>query len=355
MTRTALLASCLLLLVSCGSSSDPDESPAPIPGVTGRYGEETGTSPVGSIPDVVLTDSARNRDLRLTIEYPTRGGAHPVIIFSHGFGGSNRGYVGLSSYWASFGYVVIKPTHADSGRLRDLQAASDIWESQTANDWRERVRDVTFLIDSFDRIETEFPELKGKIDRNRVGVGGHSYGAHTAMLAGGARTFPGNTSYADPRVKAIVAMSPQGPSDTRGFTTESWRELRVPALFMTGSADTGVTESENADWRRQAYELSPAGDKWFVNIDGATHASFSGRMNEPSPEIRRQIDPYGNERRVMTRDRAQGAFLRQRTVFHSIRSLALAFWDTYLRSDQAAGKEFLERADQRDDVVVVHK
>ena len=49
---------------------------------------------------------------------PDAPGPHPLIVFSHGFGGSSRGYVGLSSYWASHGYVVIAPSHADSVQLR---------------------------------------------------------------------------------------------------------------------------------------------------------------------------------------------------------------------------------------------
>src|ERR1700754_4473080 len=64
-----------------------------------RYsGREVGPTPVGVIPDVRLHADDRSKDLELTIDYPTRGTAHPLIVLSPGFGGSHRGYVGLSSY-----------------------------------------------------------------------------------------------------------------------------------------------------------------------------------------------------------------------------------------------------------------
>jgi predicted dienelactone hydrolase len=313
-----------------------------------RYSAEAGESPVGAIPDVVIRDESRGRDVALTIEYPTKAGSYPLIVFSHGFGGSNRGYVGLSSYWASQGYVVIKPTHADSGRLRDAGDVDDIWESQTAADWRNRVRDVTFVIDSLDVLEQRYPELKGKIDRSHIGVGGHSYGAFTAMLAGGARTFPGSVSYADPRVKAIVAMSPQGTAANRGLTQESFASIGVPALFMTGSRDRGTNERETPEWRREAYTYAPAGDKWFVSVEGAGHFSFSGRRGEVI-ERRQETTMPGDDnpmypapsQRTQTRMPPQ-AGVRERAIFRTIQATSLAFWDLYLRGD-AGGRTELER------------
>ena len=72
-------------------------------------------SPVGVIPTALLHDAQRNKDLDISLEYPTRGGPFPVIIFSHGYGASNRGYESLVAYWTGHGYVVIRPAHADAG------------------------------------------------------------------------------------------------------------------------------------------------------------------------------------------------------------------------------------------------
>lgn len=360
--RKLVLPLFLLVLVACATDDMAGEKrDGPRDKPRSRYSGEEGESAVGAIPDVVLRDDARNKDVQITVEYPTRGGPSPLIVFSHGFGGSNRGYVGLSSYWASQGYVVIRPRHADSGKLRDLESLDDIWESQSPKDWQNRVQDVAFILDSLDRIEERFPELKGKIDRAKIGVGGHSYGAHTAMLIGGAKTYPGPVRYADPRVRAIVAMSPQGTAEDRGLTRQSWDEVRIPALYMTGSRDRGVSEAETPEWRRQAFELSPAGDKWFISVEGARHASFSGRL-EQRFERREEMDlpastltpPEGLDRSGGRQGRFDSLATRQREIFRKIKVSSLEFWDAYLK-DSAEGREALGKTQGQPGLMVEKK
>ncbi|HEX2835048.1 MAG TPA: alpha/beta fold hydrolase [Thermoanaerobaculia bacterium] len=317
----------------------------------GRYGGALGDSPVGVIPDVTLHDDARNKDYQISIEYPTRGTNAPLIIFSPGFGGSNDSYVGLSSYWTSNGYVVIRTSHADSNRVPQAANAAEVWATQTQSEWRNRVRDVTFIIDSLDTLEQRFPELQGKIDHAKIGVGGHSYGAFTALLLGGVKTFPGGTSYADPRVKAVVAMSPQGPGELRGLTNESFTSLTMPALFMTGTKDSGVTDAETPEWRREAFTLSPAGDKWLVVLEGARHASFTGRMEDLIASVRMENERINSDP-TPTRDTIRALppetgrnrtmlSANERNIFARVKGFSLAFWDLYLKGD-AKGREGLE-------------
>src|SRR6202030_2992078 len=110
-----------LAAAGCASPQQQKTPPATQPpSFSPSYGFEMGTSPVGVIPSAILHDGARNKDLEVSIEYPTRGaGPFPIIIFSPGYGGSDHGYEGLISYWTSYGYVCIRPTHADAGALRD--------------------------------------------------------------------------------------------------------------------------------------------------------------------------------------------------------------------------------------------
>ncbi len=353
MNRRITIAALALLAFACATPQGSDRNEDGLRDTPlGRYGGALGDSPVGVIPDVTLHDVARNKDYQLSIEYPTRGTNHPLIIFSPGFGGSHRGYVGLSSLWASNGYVVVRTSHADSGRLPQVENAADVWASQTATEWRNRVRDVTFVIDSLDALEQRYPELQGKIDRTKIGVGGHSYGAFTAMLVGGVRTFPGATRYADPRVKAIVAMSPQGPGEVRGLTRESWDELRLPTLFMTGTRDRGATDAETPEWRREAFTLSPAGDKWLVVLEGARPASFTGRVEDvirsvamEESQISDNPTPGRDVTRTMPRDPGRERVTisaNERAIFNRVKGLSLAFWDTYLKGD-AKGREGLEQ------------
>ncbi|HEX2061257.1 MAG TPA: hypothetical protein VHK90_10990 [Thermoanaerobaculia bacterium] len=365
MRRFVAALSFALVLAGCAHTElDPDQEPR------SRYSGQAGESPVGIIPEGVLRDATRGKDVLMTVEYPTRTTGNPLIIFSHAYASSHRDYVGLSAHWASQGYVVIKPSHADAART--LRGVDDQWQSQTPADWRERVRDITFILDSLDQLERTYPELQGKIDRTKIGVGGHSYGAFTASLVAGVRTFPGGTSYADPRVKALLVMAPQGPDESRGLTRESWTELRVPTLFMTGGEDQGASESQTPEWRRQAFELSPAGDKWLVVIAGARHGSFTGRMSAMMPTVPREEvdhrpvigDPRDDPRRnpinepERTDPRRPGresmGALRERGLFNNIKVISLAFWDAYLRGD-AEGRTVLENAGSRGGIELVKK
>lgn len=355
-----------IAVISCApaTSIEPEQT------TQARYTGSVGESPVGVIPEGTLRDAARNRDLVFAVDYPTRGTALPLVIFSHGFGATQREYIALSAFWASQGYVVIRPFHADANRAQaSPDALKAAWEAQGPNEWRARVQDIVFLLDSLDRLEQSYPELQGKIDRAKIGVSGHSYGAFTAMLLGGVKTYPGAVSYADPRVKALVLMSPPGPRESRGLTEQSWADLRTPALFMSGTRDTGADETETSQWRRRGYELSPPGDKWMVVLQGIGHAAFTGRMDQAAParetsdpldpasnpgDPNRTLDPTPRQSEVTRRPREGGVGLQWRAAFNNVKALSLAFWDAYLKSD-AEGRAELDRSAGRGSIVLEKK
>src|SRR6266436_7475404 len=68
--------------------------------------------------DQTIHDAKRNKDLPVRFLIPKSGGPFPVIVFSHGAGGSGQNYFPLTGFWATHGYVVIQPTHNDSIALR---------------------------------------------------------------------------------------------------------------------------------------------------------------------------------------------------------------------------------------------
>src|SRR5437763_2839222 len=127
MFRKLFCAASVVALAACASQPSQTQTPATSSGSAARgslarYLPDETTYPVGSIPNAIVHDAQRNKDLVMTIEYPTRGGPYPVIIFSHGFGSSNTGYTPLTEYWAGHGYIVIKPSHADAGQLGPILA-----------------------------------------------------------------------------------------------------------------------------------------------------------------------------------------------------------------------------------------
>ena len=269
-----------------------------------------GPYPVVTVEQIVLHDSARNKQLPVRIYYPDGRGPFPVIIFSHGALASKDCYSELGKYWASFGYVSIHPSHEDSiadegfrGTL--LDAISD------PQAWANRPKDISLVIDSLPQLERLVPQLRGKLDRRHIGVGGHSFGAYTAELIGGVTILPPGKnrpeSFADKRVSAILLLSPQGEG-RMGLTTNSWDHLRLPMLLMFGSRDYGAW-GEPAVWRSEPYRKSPSGHKYEVELVGGTHMGFAG----PSKS---------------------GSVLNQQ--FQCAKLETLAFWNAYLKKNRAA-------------------
>jgi predicted dienelactone hydrolase len=286
--------------------------------------------------DQTLHDAKRNKDLPIRIVVPKSGGPFPVIVFSHGAGGSGQNYFGLTGFWASHGYVVIQPTHNDSVALRREQGEPlpsgprELVEEYLFNyqDWIDRVRDVTLVMDSLVELEKRLPELKGKLDQKRIGVGGHSYGAFTTQMIGGVTLdIPGQPkaqSFGDARPLALLLLSPQGKS-ANGLTENSWKTMTRPMMTMSGSNDSGVM-GQLANWRRDPFTYSPAGDKYLVWIEGAFHMSFTGALAQPQTA--------SGPRGMLFSRMGQGT--DQKAVFDYVKVASIAFWDAYLKGEPKA-------------------
>jgi len=210
---------------------------------TTAYGVSQPTFPIDRTTDLILRDAGRNRDVHYRITYPIGQGPFPVVLFSHEFGSTKDAYQPLIEFWARHGYICIQPAHEDAGSLkggvdeiRELLAEEDLPAT------RLREADLTLALDHFDQIEQQVPALQGKIDRNHVAAAGHSLGAYTAMVLGGATSyFKGEepARLADPRIRAIIAMSPEG-TGVQGLKKESYQTIDRPMISITGSLDAGL-------------------------------------------------------------------------------------------------------------------
>lgn len=302
---------------------------------SGTAYKSTGSFRVEEVSKLILRDARRGKDLQVRVNYPTENGRYPVIAFSHGAGGSKECCSELVRHWAAHGYVVIQMTHADSLRLRREQGdptpptqalAGAVRQLGRPENRQGRTDDVKFVLDSLGEIENRIPALKGKLDASRIGVGGHSAGALTSQLLGGAKIFGrGDPDHADPRPKAFLLLSPQGRGSRLGFTEESWKNFTRPMMVMSGSLDTGAG-GEKPEWRRDPYDFAPAGEKYLVFIDGAHHGSFVGNLRGGALEaLRGSSGPPVD-------------LADQQLIFGWIKSAAIAFWDAHLKNDSAAAK-----------------
>ncbi|MBI4402954.1 MAG: alpha/beta fold hydrolase [Deltaproteobacteria bacterium] len=241
--------------------------------------------------DSTLFDSARLEDAKpraipIRIYVPVGSGPFPVIVFSHGLGGTKEQYEYLLRAWAEAGYLVVTPTHAGSDydalwsngrdmvRLRFLAIISS--EKQRAN----RARDVSFILDSLPTLEKKFPELAKKIDMKHVGAAGHSFGAHTSLALAGANVHFKDKppKLADPRVVAAIAISPPGVG-TAGFQSDSWSTISVPVLSIRGQKDNGV-RGQPPQWRDGPYQGMPSDNKKCHAIVQGQHADHMFFLGE---------------------------------------------------------------------------
>ena len=95
----------------------------------------------------------------------------PLIVLSHGTGGSAVGLGWLAQALAAQGYLVAAPHHHGN------TAAEDTQPLQGTLVWWDRPRDLSRLID---RLLAD-PAWGPRIDASRIGVAGFSIGGYTAL------------------------------------------------------------------------------------------------------------------------------------------------------------------------------
>lgn len=241
--------------------------------------------PIASIAPVILHAAHRAADLQLRVTAPVDEGVHPVILMSHGLGQSNNlssmnGYAPLATRWAELGFVVIQPTHLDSKTFH--RAPGD---PETARAWRTRADDMSFIIDHLDEIEVAVPHLRGRLDRERIAVAGHSMGGHTAsLLLGMQLDDPQDGARVNVRDSRIVAgvilaapgrggdvLTPFAAAHLPFFETTDFSTMTAPAIVVVGDEDASeILNTEGPAWLTDAYRLSP-GPKSLLTFFGAGH------------------------------------------------------------------------------------
>lgn len=306
----------LILLIFCCSYSSFAQGFTP--------SDDNGPFEVKQINEYIIKDNDRNREIPVRIYYPQGKGPFPVLIYSHGLGGSYKTKIYLANFLTSHGFVCIHLTHYGSdSSLIDIskpreEVIKTLRNSINMKSIMDRPKDVIKVLDSLTDLEMAFPELKGKMDKNTIGVHGHSFGAFTTLLIAGAfqqKSMVLGRPVLDPRPKAFIAMSPQG---TRPGVDpkEVYSGMTRPFMSMTGSEDTDpIQVGRTAESRTIPYHNMPPGDKYLVWIIGAHHYTFG----DSRPTLSRQPDPLHHK---------------------YIKILHRAFWNAYLKNSTEA-KSFL--------------
>ncbi|MDF3302522.1 alpha/beta hydrolase family protein [Streptomyces tropicalis] len=229
-----------------------------------------------SVKPLPVPAPGRGIDLQVKVTAPRSGQNLPVIVFSHGNAWSLDGYEPLVDRWASAGFVVVQPTHLDS--RRNVIGWDD---PRFATIWRVRIADLHAILDNLGDVLAQ-AGLETRVDRERIAVAGHSWGAQTAGAVLGARVLdadgvPGE-DFSHSAVSAGVLIAATGTGDTLTpfaaenlpFMKPDFSTMATPALVVAGGKDQSQLSTRGPEWFTDAYHLSPA-PKSLLTIAEAEH------------------------------------------------------------------------------------
>jgi len=239
---------------------------------------------------------------------------YPLLLLSHGTGGSADSLDWLGAALAAAGYVVVGVNHPGNNALEPLTREGFML-------WWERATDLS---EALDGILTD-PMLGPHIDQSRIAAVGFSLGGYTVLELAGAKTnlqafenfchspaadvachppemaqirddadpravpsaettaslARAGASYRDTRVKAVLAIA---PALGQAFDAASFADVEIPVWLLAGTSDDTVPVETNI--KRIAGLMPTAG---ITMLPGASHYTFidvcAPAMAERSPGL----------------------------------------------------------------------
>ena len=280
-------------------------------------------------------DTARMRDVLVKLYLPVIGKADeatstfPVVLFSHGLGGSREGGKRWAEHWASHGYVVVALQHAGSDEslwkgAPPREIAGKMKAGMTLSNLTLRIDDVHFVIDEIMR-RTEAGEVAfANADPKQLGMSGHSFGAQTTLAVAGQKSPTAITvNVIDKRIRSAIAFSPNARN--QNALPRQFGDIKPPFFSITGTEDGSILDDgTKPEQRRLPFENMPAGQKYLAVFDGGDHMVFGGHG-------------FGLRRPETARDKK---------IQLDVMAATLAFWNATLKQD-AAARHWLEKGDFR--------
>lgn len=262
-----------------------------------------------------VTNTKRDRVLPLRIYFPESTQPAPVVIFSHGLGGSCDNNPYLGQHWAKRGYFVVFVQHpgSDEAVWKNTAAAQRMAAMSAAASGENlilRVQDIPAVIDTLTRWNADPSHpLHARLDLKKIGMSGHSFGAVTTQALSGQTVLAGQRSFAEPRLSAALMMSPSPPK--AGDPAKAFATIKIPCLLMTGTLDKSPIGNTSAEDRLNVFPHLKQADAWQVVFDQATHMSFGERVSS-------------------------GSSTKDKRYHQAILALSTAFWDAVLMGNPAA-------------------
>ena len=276
-------------------------------------------------------------------------GPRPVVIFSHGLGGSRDAAPYLGEALSRNGYYAFFIQHpgSDADILKGAESREDILRRlravmQSPGNAPDRFRDLHVVIDPLHLMTAPGGPMAGQLDLSRIGMAGHSYGARSVLTAAGQRMGMYGTPFKDPRVRAGIALSPNLPTQMMPGQSPAalYATIDIPIFHITGTED-GMPLGEGSPGagpggefdpatRTLPYRYTPTTNQYLLVLDGAHHNTFSSRL--------RNVDDIDPEEVISP---AMGGMEEVRHV-QAVAMGAILFFDAYLKRDAGALKMLRE-------------
>jgi predicted dienelactone hydrolase len=259
------------------------------------------------LPLAILDKTYTNEAVR---NANVRAGRFPLVVFSHGNGGTRHQNTFWCDYLASHGYIVVSADHTGNARMTIINGkVIPMANSERMQSAQDRPKDVSFLLDKMIEWNKGMDKrFAGKIDIDHVAISGMSFGSFTSHWA----------ADQDPRFKAVVAMSGAPPTHTN---------LTIPTLRMLGSEDRTLGVAGNALIRHN-HQIHQ-GPAFLLELKNGGHFSFTDMF-----KITKQFgDGIGKAKRRDTGEDFE--FTAMEMTYKIINSYSIAFLGYYLKGEKA--------------------
>jgi predicted dienelactone hydrolase len=300
---------------------------------TGAHAEDSMMTPFNAgLAELSVTDPVEGGAMRAIVLYPTEApagttrkgsyeieavegvppahGPFPLVLVSHGTGGSQLGHHDSLTFFARHGFVAAAVMHPRDNFLDTSGFGTDL-------QYKGRPLHMRALLDA----ALADPVYGSIVDKDRIGIMGFSAGGYTALVliggqpdmgkfadycreqpddrmmcgAGGPKNLRPDLDYVhEPRIKAAVLMAP-----ALGFVFDraSLANVRVPARLYRPTEDAVLRHPYNAERVREMLPTPPE----YVEVEGAGHYVFLAPCAEALRRIAPDIcnDPNGIDRKAL--------------------------------------------------------
>ncbi len=244
-------------------------------------------------------DFARQRTLVVDLYLPEENlrGDAPVLVISHGLGSNRQTFAYLAEHLVSYGFAVVVPEHPGSNADQLVALATGLAREITPpQELIDRPLDIRFVLD---QLEQDYGD---RLNLQRVGVLGQSFGAYTALALAGAEINLNKLGQAcpdalyalnvslilqctalkvinipalrDERVDAVIAIN---PLMSQIFGPAQLATIDIPVMIVAGSADTVTPALEEQIIPFTALTTS---DRYLILLQRGTHFSTLGSTDD---------------------------------------------------------------------------